>query len=116
VIGEAGTGILDFYHGYALLLKAGAASRLQKLAHPFRVSLQHMTEATINVVRRAIAMESAYPGLRALVADFYRAVGGTGPIPIAPEETSNVARAWERIMASVTRSATEFGGSKEPRP
>jgi predicted dehydrogenase len=116
VIGEAGTAVLDFYHGYALLLKAGAASRLQKLAHPFRVSLRHVTEATINIVRRAIAMERAYPGLRALVADFYRAVRGAGPMPIAPEETSNIAWACERIMASVTQPAGEFGGSKESRP
>jgi predicted dehydrogenase len=61
---------IDFFHGFATVAR-GQASRGDKLLRPFVDSVARLAAATANVARRAMAWEPAYPGLRALLADFY---------------------------------------------
>ena len=57
-----------------------------------------------NLAARAVRRESAYPGLRTLVSEFYRAAASDGRIapPITPEESIAVAEGRDRIVALAT--------------
>jgi hypothetical protein len=67
-----------------------------------------LSAAAANLVRRAVAGESAYPGLHALIDAFYRAVVSGGEPPISPEECLAVAAAVDDIcMAANLRDVTD---------
>jgi predicted dehydrogenase len=102
-----GTLCLDLFHGYAVLSR-GATTRAGKLVLPFVEAGRTLTAAAGNLAGRAARRESAYPGLRALVAHVYAAVDGGGAPPIADGETLAVSRAVDAIVAGLplsTRSA-----------
>lgn len=96
ISGTAGTIWLDLFHGYAFR-ESGAVSRWHKIAHPFTHSLRQLAGASQNLVRRTVAREPAYPGLRTLCQQFYGAVAGTNVIPITPAEALAVAVARDQI-------------------
>jgi hypothetical protein len=52
-----------------------------------------------NLARRALARETAYPGLSSLVAAFYAAARGEAPPPISPAQTLDVAQARDAVLA-----------------
>jgi hypothetical protein len=54
-----------------------------------------------NLAGRALRGETAYPGLRTLVEEFYAAVRIEGPPPITPEASIALAEARDRILAMV---------------
>jgi hypothetical protein len=68
---------------------------------PFVRSGVGLAVAGLNLAARAVRGESAYPGLRTLVGEFYRAVGSDGSVaaPISPEHSVAVAGARDRIIA-----------------
>jgi len=96
---DGGTVRANLYHGYASL-ERGTPSRLDKLARPFAGAALVLGAATGNLVSRAVRGESAYPGLRELVARFYRATSGGAPPPISPVESIDVARARDRLLGA----------------
>lgn len=97
VIGTAGTIELDLFHGYAVIAR-GDVSRARKAAAPFVRSVSLGATAAINLTRRALTRQPAYPGLWELVDAFYAAVRTSGPSPISAAETLDVARGCERIL------------------
>jgi predicted dehydrogenase len=99
LIGSRGTIHADLYHGFAVHDRA-KSSRLQKIAAPFRLSTGTFRAATVNLLRRAVAREIAYPGLRALVDRFYRAIKEEASSPIAAWEITAVALARDRVLAA----------------
>jgi predicted dehydrogenase len=96
---DGGTVRANLYHGYASL-ERGTPSRIDKLARPFAGAALVLGAATGNLARRAVRGESAYPGLRELVARFYRATTGVGDPPISAAESIDVARAREMLVGA----------------
>ena len=102
LIGTNETIELDLFHGYAATY-GGAVSRARKITQPFARAATLATAAGANLVGRVLRGEAAYPGLRELVQDFYRAAGTGGESPITPRETLAVARAIERLAGGAGR-------------
>jgi predicted dehydrogenase len=71
--GSRGRADIDFYHGYSTI-RRGANSRLDKALRPFQEAAGQITQAGSNLLGRAVRGEFAYPGLPALIADFYRSL------------------------------------------
>ena len=71
--GSRGRADIDFYHGYSTIHR-GNVSRLDKAARPFQEATGQIVRAGSNLLGRAVRGESAYPGLPALIADFYRSL------------------------------------------
>jgi predicted dehydrogenase len=94
---DRGTVRANLYHGYAVL-ERGEVSRLDKVARPFAGAALVLGAATSNLARRAVRAESAYPGLRELIARFYRATTGACESPIGAAESIDVARARDRLI------------------
>ena len=57
----------NFFHGYRHVAR-GKPGRLDKIVRPFYTGASTMAAATFNLGKRALTRESAYPGLRPLVA------------------------------------------------
>jgi hypothetical protein len=89
LIGAKGTVHVDLFHGFAVHLR-GRATRGGKIVQPFLAGSSLVASATTNLVRRVIAREPAYPGLRELVQRFYLAAAASGTAPISPAETMAV--------------------------
>lgn len=94
-----GTLHADLYHGFAVV-EPGAVSRSRKIARPFLHSGATARAATLNLARRTLQREPAYPGLRALIADVYEFARNGGPPPITHDECLAVARARDRVLAA----------------
>jgi hypothetical protein len=97
VIGARGTAHADLFHGFAVV-ETGAVSRTRKIVHPFVLAGATLGAAAVNLSRRAFVRESAYPGLRELVAAFHAAVRGGAPSPISPSQTLDIARARDAVL------------------
>jgi predicted dehydrogenase len=96
VIGEHGTGTMDLFHGFSIL-ERGSVSRVRKISQPFTQSALTLAHASVNGARRAAGRETAFPGLRELVRQFYEAVRGNASSPISSEEILDIARARDSI-------------------
>lgn len=102
LVGTGETIELDLFHGYAATY-GGAVSRARKIAQPFARAATLATAAGVNLARRALRRQAAYPGLQELVQHFYRAVRAGGESPITPRETLAVALALERLVSASAR-------------
>ena len=100
IIGTDGTIHVDMFHGYSFV-EPGKVSRLRKAIHPFELSIRRLSAATVNLGKRFIRWEPAYPGLRCLVASFYKAVQTGAESPISREDTIAIAR----VRGLLTRNA-----------
>lgn len=98
LLGERGSARLDLFHGFAVF-EGGAVSRSSKVTRPFRTAARSLAAASRNLFGRAIRREPAYPGLITLVRQCYLAVEGRAGNPIPPEETLDIARARDRLIA-----------------
>jgi predicted dehydrogenase len=103
-IGERGTVHIDFFHGYAVV-QGGSVSRARKLAEPFASSGSRIAAAAVNLGRRTLRWEPAYPGLRTLIERFYDSVRSGGPPPLAFRDTLAVAKARDRLLEITARDA-----------
>jgi predicted dehydrogenase len=99
---DGGTVRANLFHGYATI-ERGVPSRLDKVGRPFITASQGFGAATGNLVGRAIRREPAYPGLRELVRRFHLACAKLGPSPISVDESIDVARARDSIVARRSR-------------
>ena len=100
VIADRGSLELDHFHDFCIELSADV-SKARKIALPFVRGSLGLAAASRNLVARAARAEFAYPGLRALVSEFYAAVRNPGnvPLPISPGEAINAAEARDRLIA-----------------
>jgi predicted dehydrogenase len=104
VVGTKGTLHLDLFHGFAFL-ESGQVSRMRKLAHPFELGTRMLAAASANLADRVITWEPAYPGLRALIEAFYRAVRMGAPPPVSAEEVLAVAQTRDRILSGIAKES-----------
>ena len=98
LIGTTGTVEVDLFHGYAITHR-GRVSRTQKVAQPFVRAARLAGGAAMNLARRGLRRQPAYPGLQELVAQFYRAAQKGGASPISVAETLAIARALDRLTS-----------------
>jgi predicted dehydrogenase len=103
LLGEQGSARADLFHGFATV-ERGGASRATKLIRPFRAAAQLLTAASLNLARRSARREPAYPGLIELVRQTYFAAMRGLPGPIPPDETEDVARVRDLLLALGTVS------------
>jgi len=100
VLGSAGSATADLFHGFAVR-RDGAVSRRAKITQPFVVAGKTLGSASVNLARRALRRELAYPGLNELVRQFYSATRREQPAPLSPASIADVARARDRIIESI---------------
>ena len=72
-----------------------------KIVRPFRLGGGTLARAGLNLTRRTLSREFAYPGLRELVRRTYEAVATGSPSPIPARETLAVAVARDTILAAI---------------
>jgi len=96
---DGGTIRANLFHGYAAL-ERGAPSRLDKLTRPFTGAALVVGAATSNLALRTLRGEAAYPGLRELIARFYRATRERSESPISAAESIDVSRARDRLLGA----------------
>ena len=97
IFGATGTIHLDLFHGYAFI-EPGAVSKERKILRPFDVAARRLVAASINLGKRALSREPAYPGLTRLVTEFYEAVRTSQSSPISTEGMLNIARVRDILM------------------
>ena len=85
VCGTHGTAHIDFFHGYAYITQ-GRVSRLDKALRPLATAATQFTAATLNLARRGVRSEFAYPGLRTLLAQFYASIDAKADPPFTSAE------------------------------
>lgn len=98
ILGTSGTIHIDLFHGYSLI-EPGKTSRINKITHPFDLAVRHFTAAAANLTRRTLRRETAYPGLRQLISEFYRSVKLGTESPITPDEAISVAQIRDLLIA-----------------
>lgn len=87
------SGYADLFHGFAIIDSRGL-SRTQKVWRPFGRNLRHAGAASVNLARRMMTGEPAYPGLQALFHAAYRSCEQRTewPIPARLIEDESAAR------------------------
>jgi len=89
--------LLNFFHGYAVIEK-GKVSKLQKLAQPFKFSFNHFLVASLNIIRRALNNEKAYPGLYSLLSEYYQSILNKVEPPISETEIISIAKTRDEVL------------------
>lgn len=102
LIAQGGTVHVDLFHGFAVF-HGPTVSRFHKIVQPFAHSYAMSQAAAINLAGRAIRRNSAYPGLRELIARFYDAVRAGGSSPVTSEEALAVATVRDAVVAEMPR-------------
>ena len=102
IVGTRATANIDFFHGFAVT-NPGPVSRFHKAARPFAAASRQLASATVNLATRAARMETAYPGLRALLSEFYRSMANSAAPPFADAEIIEVYRARDAIARLLRR-------------
>ena len=97
IYGTNGTIHLDFFHGFSII-EPGGASRAKKILHPFDLAARSFSAATVNLARRTARRESAYPGLRQLIEEFYKSIKQKSKPPITSSEAVAVAEIRDLVM------------------
>lgn len=92
IICTGGTVVADLFHGFATIDRGGT-SRVGKITRPLTSACRTFTAASVNLARRGWRQESAYPGLRELIAATYRAAETGAEPPISAQESVAVADA-----------------------
>jgi|SRR5579862_712105 len=96
IVGSRATAHFDLFHGFAVVEKGGS-SRATKIRRPFNRAATQILSAGSNLATRAVARQSAYPGLWELVEGFYAAVAHGAAPPISASEALAVAEASDHI-------------------
>lgn len=73
VLGTCGTAHFDLFHGFHLL-ESGNVSRAAKIWRPFALGVRLLAAAAVNLARRTLLWEPAYPGLNDLIHRFYKSI------------------------------------------
>jgi predicted dehydrogenase len=103
---------VDFFHGYAIA-EQSKVSRYQKIIRPLTYAVRSLLVAGVNLARRGLRSEPAYPGLRRLIDGFYSAVAGTAPPPIPPRDIIFVAAVRDLIIGATQAQIATTGADGE---
>jgi Predicted dehydrogenases and related proteins len=103
IIGGRGSLYLDLFHGFATEERP-ILSRSAKITRPLAVSVRRLASAVGGLSQRAIARETAFPGLLELTRQYYQAIKGGTAAPITSSETLDVAIARDLIIQASRKS------------
>jgi len=101
IFGTKAKATLNLFHGY-MAVESGSPTRFQKIVQPFKYSAQLFFNATINLCRRVIQRENAYPGLRDLLTASYADIQNSLDVSAVNEKILEVAQARENIICHFT--------------
>lgn len=101
LFGDEGTVTADLFHGFAWRAR-GRVSRMGKIARPFVAAASSSCAAAVNLGRRAMRREPAYPGLNTLVKQVYAALDDPARRPFSDRHTLSVARARDQILQQLS--------------
>jgi len=105
IFGATGTIHLDLFHGYAFI-EPGGVSKERKILRPFDLAARRLGAASINLVKRAVSREPAYPGLTRLIAEFYASIRTGQRAPISAEAMLNIARVRDILSGGGARDGS----------
>ena len=108
VVADGGSVVADLFHGYAVR-HSPTVSRRAKITAPFVTSGKAFSGASVNLVRRVMRREPAYPGLRDLVRAFYATIATGGAPPIEPEAIVDVATTRDHILTLLRATSAPTG-------
>jgi predicted dehydrogenase len=103
IVGADGTIHIDLFHGFSTF-EPGANSRGKKILHPFDLAIRNFSGASVNLLRRALRREPAYPGLRNLIGQFYKSICLEKASPISPAEAIDIARTRDVLIGPTNRT------------
>lgn len=96
VIGSGGTAHVDLFHGFSII-ERGKPARRTKLLQPFTFGGKLLVAAQINLLRRIVGREFAYPGLPELITSFYRAIPDQAQRPFDSVELLRIATVIDNL-------------------
>jgi len=99
VVGSSGTALVDLFHGF-LVRQSGSISRLAKVVRPLGLGLAVGRAASMNLMRRAIRRQPAYPGLSRLIGEFYRCIRTGSPPPLGADDIIKSAALMDLVRDS----------------
>ncbi|MEP6703311.1 MAG: Gfo/Idh/MocA family oxidoreductase [Acidobacteriota bacterium] len=102
LVGTDGTIHIDLFHGFSSF-QPGAVSRTRKILRPFDLALRSFAAAGINLARRSVQREPAYPGLRSLIGEFYGSIRSVADAPITPANAIAIARTRDLLIARINQ-------------
>lgn len=101
VVGDKSSAHIDLFHGFCTY-ESGEVSKRSKILKPFLFGSNLVLEAGVNLAQRSASNEVAYPGLRALIRQFYRSALDGKPAPITEKEILLCAEIADRVRKSGT--------------
>jgi predicted dehydrogenase len=113
VLGDRGSVRADLFHGFAVF-ETGRSTRAYKVLRPFSVGGRTLLTAAVNMSRRVVRREPAYPGLFRLIRAAYAAVREASAPPISFAEMLDVAAARDRLMRLAEAESSGAPGSRGP--
>lgn len=97
IAGTNGTIYLDMFHGFAIM-ESGKVSRTNKILLPFSMSVRQLLIASMNLSRRIVRREFAYPGLNNMVSSFYDSVLNRSDYQVSDRETIIISRVRDTLI------------------
>jgi predicted dehydrogenase/nucleoside-diphosphate-sugar epimerase len=104
--GSGGSLTCDFVRSILLGTANTGTEPLEKILNPLAEGAQLVSRTTASLARRLRA-GIAYPGLRELIDEFYRAAAGRLPSPVSPAHLLVVTEILEQLVAEVQRAARQ---------
>ena len=118
VAGAGGALTADFIRSSVVGAANPGTGPLEKAANPLLEGWQMAARGAGGVIRR-VAHGGNYPGLAELIGDFYEAVIGGAPSPLAPDHLQRVVLIYDELAAHVRgaaeRAAVQRDAPREPR-
>ena len=102
VVGTHGTAHVDLFHGF-YIFESGIVSRAAKILHPFAFGAKLLAAGGLNLARRMLRWEPAYPGLSELIRGFYRSISNGDPSS-GEDGTNLLIAAWIDQVRSLGES------------
>jgi len=102
VWGTKGAARADLFHGFCIF-EPGGVSRANKILRPFRLAARLLGAASLNLGVRALARQTAYPGLPELFTAFYECLENDGLPPVTEEEILEAAALQQRLVTETPR-------------
>tara|TARA_R110002095_G_scaffold173377_1_gene150782 strand:- start:804 stop:1829 length:1026 start_codon:yes stop_codon:yes gene_type:complete len=98
-----GTLHVNLFHDY-LIKEAGNTSKFHKITQPLALGFNVFFTSAINLIRRVVTRQPAYPGLQTLIQHFYLAVQGREVTPVAIQDAIDIAIARDDIIKKMNAS------------
>lgn len=103
IFGANGTINLNLFHDFAFI-ESGKVSKLRKILHPFDLSVRNFSAGFVNLMRRSVHFETAYPGLQNLVSSFYWSIRENKELPISAANAINIAQIRDDLVCQIAEN------------